>query len=82
MLKGLIIGLLIVIGAITFTTAEDRIKDKNKLLWIGYAVGIIVSMIIVSMYEIPARKELEQQINELKFEQSYIEYVKEDGERQ
>ena len=25
---------------------------------------------------------LQQQINELQFEQSYIEYVKEDGERQ
>ena len=82
MLKISIMILLIIAGTTIFKIAEIKIKDKEKLLWIGYAVGIIVSMIIVSMYEIPARKELEQQINELKFEQSYIEYVKEDGERQ
>jgi hypothetical protein len=58
--------------------------ELNKILSLCLiTISLTVSFLAFSNLVRDKRiRILEQQINELKFEQSYIEYVKEDGERQ
>lgn len=64
-----------------------KMYETNKLISrvcvavILAALAIIILSLSVLMNTERIRN-LQTQINELKFEQSYLEYVKEDGERQ
>ena len=54
-------------------------KTYRTILWIFIAI-IILS--ILNMIHSVNIHELQNEINQLKFEKEYIEYVKEDSERQ
>ena len=61
--------------------------DKNKMMMsitlvLIYLIMTIGLIVLADIGLKDKTTELETQINQLKFEQEYIEYVKEDNERQ
>lgn len=77
----LLIGLIIVasiIAIIALTKAKS--KEAILILWIGYAIGMIITMIIIVMNDIPRIQNLEEKLNI--YERSYEEFCLEDSLRQ
>lgn len=59
---------------------EEEIKMIRTILIL---LSIAIMMLSFGgMFKNAEIRSLKQQINEIKFEQQYIDYVKEDGERQ
>ena len=76
MIKILILLALIIVDSIIATIALIKAESKKTILWIGYAIGTISTMIIIGMNDIPKIQNLEEKLNI--YEKSYEEYCLED----
>ena len=77
----LLIGLIIVasiIAIIALTKAKS--KEAILILWIGYAIGMIITMIIIGMNDILRIQNLEEKLNI--YETKYDNFCLEDSMRQ
>ena len=77
MIKGLILIGLIIVASIIVIIALIKAKSKDTILWIGYAIGMITTMIIIGMNDIPHIQNLEEKLNI--YERSYEEFCLEDS---
>lgn len=80
MIKMLILLALIIVASIIATIALIKAESKRTILWIGYAIGMITTMIIIGMNDIPKIQNLEEKLNI--YERSYEEFCLEDSLRQ
>ena len=80
MIKILILLALIIVASIIATIALIKTENKTTILWIGYAIGTISTMIIIGMNDIPKIQNLEEKLNI--YESKYDEYCLEDSKRQ
>lgn len=80
MMKALILIILIIVASIIAIIALIKVENKRTILWIGYAIGMILTMIIVGMNDIPYIQNLEEKLNI--YERSYEEFCLEDSIRQ
>ena len=58
---------------------NEKFKIYKAIIWIFIAITVLSIISILHSKDI---KNLEKQINSLRFEKQYLEYVKEDNERQ
>jgi len=78
--KILILLMLIIVASIIATIALIKAESKRTILWIGYAIGMITTMIIIGMNDIPKIQNLEEKLNI--YESKYDEHCLEDSIRQ
>lgn len=80
MMKILLLIGLIIVASIIAIIALTKAKSKEAILWIGYAIGMIITMIIIGMNDISRIQNLEEKLNI--YERSYEEFCLEDSIRQ
>lgn len=80
MIKILILFVLIIVASIIATIALIKAENRKTILWIGYAIETISTMIIIGMNVIPEIQKLEEKLNI--YRESYEEFCLEDSLKQ
>ena len=76
----LILVVLIIVASIIATIALIKVGNKRKILLIGYAIGMIITMIIIGINDIQYMQNLEEKLNI--YRETYEEFCLEDSIRQ
>lgn len=80
MIKILILIVLIIVASIIASIALIKAENRKTILWIGYAIGMISTMIIIGMNDIPYIQNLEEKLNI--YRETYEEFCLEDSKKQ